>query len=139
MHRHLEEDSFLSQLLQLAAENKDISALWLYGSRVDQTATDNSDYDLAVAFRTFIKEPLARRLRPEELAIQWISRLRCVEDKVSIVDINIVPTTLAWEVVNKGVPVFIQDRDRVVREELRIFRQFELDVSYHRRIYGEKS
>lgn len=139
MHAHLKEDTFLSKLIKLAQKNRDISVMWIYGSQVDQSGTDTSDYDIGIAFHDFMKDPLTRRLRPEKLALGWTQSLNCNEDKISIVDINVIPTTLAWEIVTQGIAIYIRDKDRLVREELRIFRQFELDVSYHRRIYGEKN
>ncbi|MCG5513275.1 nucleotidyltransferase domain-containing protein [Ectothiorhodospira shaposhnikovii] len=36
----------------MASADREIAVLWLYGSRAKNTATETSDYDLAVAFRT---------------------------------------------------------------------------------------
>lgn len=54
----------LKDLAALAARDNEIAVLWLYGSRAKGTASSGSDYDLAVAFHTFEKDPLERRLRP---------------------------------------------------------------------------
>ena len=65
----------LERLSEMASADREIAVLWLYGSRAKNTATETSDYDLAVAFRTPEKRPLERRLRPELLAQQWRSQL----------------------------------------------------------------
>jgi uncharacterized protein len=50
-----------SLIIELAKQNFDIAIVWLYGSHANNTANINSDYDLAVAFKTFIKnDPLAQ-------------------------------------------------------------------------------
>ena len=42
----------IQNLVNLAKKHPDIEVLWLYGSRARNTATETSDYDLAVAFET---------------------------------------------------------------------------------------
>ena len=62
----------ISTIKQLAEQNPDILIVWLYGSRAKGNAQWLSDYDLAVAFKSFIKnDPLEKRLRPECLALDW--------------------------------------------------------------------
>lgn len=64
------DEPVVKQLIQLAQTDAEIVVLWLYGSRAKGVAHAFSDYDLAVAFGTFIKDdPIARRLRPECLAL----------------------------------------------------------------------
>lgn len=65
------KDPFLQKILAVAQTDNSIVSIWLYGSRANGTAYAESDYDLAVAFETFDKDPLARRLRPEYLVIEW--------------------------------------------------------------------
>lgn len=135
----LDQDPFLKKIIKLAKQNNDIIVLWLYGSQADGTAHPESDYDLAIAFEKHIPEPLEQRLRPEELAIEWAYVLKSAENKISIVDINLAPTPLAWEVLSKGLCLFARNKNRLIREELRISSEYEHDVLYHRRTYGEKS
>lgn len=127
------EDSFLQKIVQLAMKNSDIAVLWLYGSQISGKTHAKSDYDLAIAFTKFIKSPLERRLRPELLAIDWTHQLQSAESKISIVDINMIPIPLAWEIVVHGKTLWIQNLDRLWQEEQRIYSQYELDVCYHRR------
>jgi predicted nucleotidyltransferase len=127
---------FLEKIIKLAEKNNEIAVLWLYGSRADNTYHAQSDFDLAIAFTHFLTDPLQNRLRPELLAIEWTSILKCPENLISIVDINIIPTTLAWEVVTKGKSIVVKEASRLLKEQSRIYSQYELDVSYHRKHYG---
>ena len=61
----------LINIIQLAKNNAEVEVLWLYGSRARNKANIKSDYDLAVAFKTYIEAPVERRLRPEILALEW--------------------------------------------------------------------
>ena len=45
----------ISTRKQFAEQNPDILIVWLYGSRAKGNAHRLSDYDLAVAFKSFIK------------------------------------------------------------------------------------
>ena len=64
--------TILEQIVNLAQSNADIAVGWLYGSRAKGTAHLKRDYDVAIAFVSFIKDdPIEKRLRPECLAIDW--------------------------------------------------------------------
>jgi predicted nucleotidyltransferase len=64
--------NFIPSIKQLAGQNPDILIVWLYGSRAKGNAHQYSDYDLAVAFKSFIKnDPLEKRLRSEYLSLDW--------------------------------------------------------------------
>ncbi|MDN3554918.1 type VII toxin-antitoxin system MntA family adenylyltransferase antitoxin [Halomonas maura] len=123
----------LRDLAALAAKDREVAVLWLYGSRAKGTATADSDYDLAVAFGTFESDPLQRRLRPELLAQDWQDALGMHEDQLSIIDINLVPLTLAHAVIRTGRVLHANDRLRLIREENRITSMWEIDHLYHQR------
>ncbi|MBB3142010.1 type VII toxin-antitoxin system MntA family adenylyltransferase antitoxin [Halomonas organivorans] len=123
----------LDDLIKLATTDDEIAVLWLYGSRAKGTATSNSDYDLAVAFRSFEEDPLERRLRPELLAQAWQDALGLTGDQLSIVDINLAPIPLAHAVIRTGQVLHANDRLRLIREENRITSMWELDHQYHQR------
>ena len=129
--------SVINKIIPLAENNPDIAVTWLYGSRANSTATIQSDFDLAIAFNSFPSDPLERRLRPELLAIDWAQALSIATDSLSVVDINLAPIPLAWEVISKGRIIYTKDYLRLYREENRIFSMYELDVLYHRRQYGQ--
>lgn len=127
---------FEPNIIELAQNNSDVLVLWLYGSRAKGNARPDSDYDLAIAFKQFPKDITERRLRPELLAIDWSNTLKISSEKISIVDINLAPISLAWEIIRDGKVLFANDPLRQVREELRISSMYELDLLYHRRKYA---
>jgi predicted nucleotidyltransferase len=120
----------ISTIKQLAEQNSDILIVWLYGSRAKGNAHRNSDYDLAVAFKSFIKnDPLEKRLRPECLALDWQQTLGLKDFQLSIVDINQAPIPLAFEIIQANNVLFCRDEDRLWQEILRIHSRMELDYA----------
>lgn len=111
-----------------ASLDSGIAVLWLYGSRARGDARPDSDYDLAVAFADFPDDPLAARLRPEVLALEWQEALGLPEGALSVVDINRVPIPLAWNIVTEGAVLFCRNERRLIREEQRIWGRMELDI-----------
>jgi predicted nucleotidyltransferase len=127
------KDKTNERFIELASNNHDIEVLWLYGSRARQTHHNDSDYDLAVAFKSFIDDPLDSRLRPELLAMDWQEQF---EHPISIIDINKVPIPLAFTVIVDDSPVYIGNGMRKLQEESRIMSMWELDYEYSREKYG---
>ncbi|NQY63261.1 MAG: nucleotidyltransferase domain-containing protein [Alteromonadaceae bacterium] len=123
----------IQNLVNLAKKHPDIEVLWLYGSRARNTATETSDYDLAVAFETYIEDPLERRLRPELLALEWHKTLGI---KLSILDINQATIQLAYTVVLDNTYLYSGNDYRRLVEEQRIMSKWEIDHLYHRKHYG---
>lgn len=126
----------VQSIINLASTEQGVEVMWLYGSRADNTEQCNSDVDLAVAFSTYIRDPLERALRVQRLAIEWTDKLKLPEHHVSLVDINHIPTALAWEVISKGRPILGGDTERAFWEFDRIAREYEIDVVSHRIQYG---
>lgn len=129
-------NSILKHITQFAIENSDIAVMWLYGSRADNTFHEKSDYDLAIAFNSFLTDPLEKRVRPEMLALEWQSKLQLDEHTLSIVDINQVPIVLAYEIIQYNRVLFCRDERRLWREENRIYGRMELDITYSMRRYA---
>ena len=125
----------LDKITQLAKENTDIAILWLYGSRADNSYHADSDYDLAVAFYSFLKSPLDIRLRPEILAIEWQQALQLEENKLSIVDINQINIPLAYEIIQYDKVLCSKDDKRLFLEEKRIHSRME-EMVYCMKRYG---
>ncbi len=122
-------DPIIVELIALAKQTPDIAILWLYGSRARGTQREDSDYDLAVAFQTFIRDnPLESRLRPELLAMDWRRVLSLPENRLSVIDINQVGVALAYHVVNNHEPLFCRDPRRLLAEARRVSSRMELDV-----------
>lgn len=126
----------LTQITQLAEANPDIAVLWLYGSQADNSHHAESDYDLAIAFFSFLKNPLETQLRPEMLALEWQSRLNLSENKLSIVDINQINIPLAYEIIQYNRVLLCRDYKRLWNEEKRIYSRMELDILYSMKKYA---
>ncbi|MFI3199578.1 MAG: nucleotidyltransferase domain-containing protein [Methylococcaceae bacterium] len=115
-------------IIELAKSNSEVVIIWLYGSRVKGTANINSDYDLAVAFKSFIKnDPLEKRLRPECLALDWQEALGLHDFQLSIVDINQAPIPLAWQIIEPDCVLYCSDEQRLWQETRRIGSRMEID------------
>lgn len=121
-------DKPLQAIIELAKKNPELAIVWLYGSRAKGSANASSDYDLAVAFKTFIKDdPLEKRLRPECLALDWQRALGLHDFQLSIVDINQAPIPLAWEIIEPDCVLYCCDESRLWQETLRIQSRMEID------------
>ena len=120
-----------AQLIQLATENSNIELLWLYGSHAKETAHEKSDIDLAVAFKTWEKDVIERRLRPELLAIDWQNKLNLCAGKLSILDINNAPIPIAMSVLQSGELLLSKNTSRQLQEQQRIMSKWEIDYLYH--------
>lgn len=120
-----------TQLIQLAQENNDIELLWLYGSHAKGTEHEKSDIDLAVAFKSWEKEVIERRLRPELLAIEWQNKLNLSEGQLSILDINNAPIPIAMSVLQNGELLLSKNTSRQLQEQQRIMSKWEIDYLYH--------
>jgi hypothetical protein len=75
----------------------------------------HNDYDLAIAFKPYIKDPVESRLRPELLALKWHAKLNM---PLSIVDINQIP--LAYTVVQDNTLLYSTNDYRKMTEEQRV-------------------
>ena len=123
----------LINIIQLAKNNAEVEVLWLYGSRARNKANNESDYDLAVAFKTYIEDPIERRLRPEILALEWHEKLNI---PLSIIDINQAPLPLAYTVVLDNTLLYSKNNYRRMIEEQKIMSKWEIDYCYHRKHYA---
>ena len=120
----------LSTIAELAHQNPDVVIVWLYGSRAKGNAHQFSDYDLSVAFSSFIKDnPIEKRLRPECLALDWQQALGLHDFQLSVVDINQAPIPLAWEIIQADTVIFCRNENRLWQETLRIHSRMELDYA----------
>lgn len=127
------QEATIASIKHLAENNSEVDVLWLYGSRARGNAQHNSDYDLAIAFTQYIKDPVERRLRPELLALEWN---KLIGASLSIVDINEAPLPLAYAIVQDNMVIYNQNNYRRMTEEQIIMSKWELDHLYHRRHYA---
>jgi predicted nucleotidyltransferase len=127
------KDPNIERLIQLAKADESVEVLWLYGSRARGSARQDSDYDLAVAFKTYIDDALEARLRPELLAMDWQKALNI---DLSIVDINQASIPLAYTVVMDNCLLLSKNSLRHMTEEQKIMSKWELDHCYHKKHFG---
>ncbi|MCQ8103065.1 nucleotidyltransferase domain-containing protein [Methylomonas sp. SURF-2] len=127
----MEFNSLKAQLIQLAKANDNIELLWLYGSHAKGCAHENSDIDLAVAFKAWESDAIERRLRPELLALDWQNTLNLPEGKLSVLDIDIAPIPLAMSVLKNGELWLSKNDCRLAQELQRIMSKWEIDYLYH--------
>jgi predicted nucleotidyltransferase len=100
----------------------------LYGSRANDRFKDHSDFALAIAFKNFNLSMIDRYLRPNELAMDWSVELGIKEELMSIVDINQAPIYLAFNIVEYGFPIYLDDSTRALKEQSRIYSQYEFQM-----------
>ena len=128
-----DQELIIISIKKLASLNPDIEVVWLYGSRARSLATKDSDFDLAVAFKAYIENPLERRLRPELLALSWQKEL---DQPLSVIDINQASLPMAYTVVEDNFNIYCANNYRRMVEEQRIMSKWELDYLYHRKHYA---
>ncbi|TDO03481.1 MULTISPECIES: nucleotidyltransferase domain-containing protein [Halomonas] len=126
----------LDAIRHLAMVREDIAALWLYGSRARGEHQAASDFDLAVAFTTWLNDPLERRLRPELLALDWQHALGMSEDMLSVVDLAIAPIPLGWSILDQGRLLVDLHPQIRMRQESRILSRWEIDYLHPEGIHA---
>ena len=123
-------DPIINELISLAQKDNDITALWLYGSRAKGNFTADSDYDLAILFNNRIADKLDSRLRPELLAMDWLSILQNKKIELSIIDINQVMIPLAFNAIN-GKLLYSCDEGLRMSTEAIISSKAEIDFNHN--------
>lgn len=118
----------MQQIIQLICHHAAVDAIYLYGSRAKNTAYDNSDWDIAVIFTEFETDVLERLVRPQllEAAIECELKLY---NKLSIVDLEIVPLYLQYSILTSGIKYFDRNVPHVKRVENSIFSKWEQDYA----------
>ena len=124
------------KIATLAKDNNDIEVIWLYGSQANGSAHEKSDIDLAIAFKQHLNDPIESTTRPEILALEWNHQLNFPENTISIVDINLAPTNLGWEIIMANQVIYCRNDFRRYNEERLIFSRYEIDLLHHRKHYG---
>jgi len=122
-------DPIINELILLAQQDNEISALWLYGSRAKGNYSAESDYDLAVLFNNRIADKLDSRLRPELLAMDWRSLLQSLKLELSILDVNQAMIPLAFNAIN-GKLLYSNDEGLRMSAEAIICSKAEIDFNH---------
>ncbi len=122
----------LNKITLNASLADDIEVIWLFGSQAKGTAHSQSDIDLAIAFKNFNLSELDKKLRPQELSLILSEQLNLPDGKLSIIDINTVPTNLALNVVEYGRVIYSKNSSREFKETQRIYSQYEFEMIEHK-------
>lgn len=115
------------QLLKLADADKQINALWLYGSHAKGLAHEHSDLDLAVQFTSFEPDIFARRMRPEMLLLDWQQSLQLRDGQLSVIDLMQAPILLGIEVLQANTLWYCRERGLMLQGVGKIMSRYETD------------
>ncbi len=118
----------LEQIINKALMLDDVEVMWLYGSQAKGTAHQQSDIDIAIAFKNFKCSDIDRKLRPQELSLILSEQLNLTDGKLSIVDINNIPVYLAFNIVEYGQVIYVKNKTRELKEVQRIYSQYEFET-----------
>jgi len=121
-------EKIIAKICKDASTNDDIEVIWLYGSQAKGTAHEQSDIDIAIAYKNFNLSDIDRKLRPQEFALILSDLLNLSDEKLSIVDINIVPVYLSFNIVEYGQVIYCKNKIREFKEIQRIYSQFEFEI-----------
>ena len=110
----------VNKRLQAELQNlTNIDVVWLYGSHAKGNAEENSDIDLAVAFHSHDNLDL---YACDDLAYAMSIALN---ERISVVDINKIPTPLSYAVITDGKVLLSRNDLRLHKEEQRIWSKWE--------------
>lgn len=113
-------------ILRTIHSHAEVDAVYLYGSRANQTAHENSDWDIAVLFSEYESDALTRALRPQALQAQLERELK-LYDKISVVDLEAAPIYLQYSILMSAVKWFDRNVPHVRKVEQGILSTWEKD------------
>ena len=119
------EERIAEQLQSIRA----VEVAWLYGSRASGLASEDSDFDIAVALAA--NTPDRARL-VDDIAYS-LTQLQGIDVPVSVVDVNRIPTPLARNVIEEGVVIVCRSDFRLHTEQQRIWSLWEEYEYLHER------
>lgn len=133
----------LDELARRWAQDPEIAAAWLHGSRARGTARPNSDVDLAVALRAGLS---SRERWNKRLALLDQATARFGTDAVDLVILEEATSPLAHRVIRDGRRIVDSDPRRRVEVVEDVFRRYldeawlrrELDEGLHRRLAEQR-
>ncbi|PCI26768.1 MAG: DNA polymerase subunit beta [SAR324 cluster bacterium] len=120
-----EDEQLLNRFQALIKREWQVDAIYLYGSRAQNTARPDSDWDLAILFHNFINNRIERVLRPQEVEA-YLEEQTKAYDKISIIDLELVPAPLQFNVI-RGQRLYDRNVPHVRRTENAIYSRIELD------------
>lgn len=107
-----------------------ITAAYIFGSRVYGKERKASDYDVALLFKGDYS--LDEQL---DVTLKLASAFDVDLDSIDVIELNYAPVELAYEVISKGKLVYCKDNEARVAFETRLMREYmglkpHLDVYY---------
>ena len=129
-------DQLLPDIIKLANATDEVDTLYLYGSHAKGSAQENSDIDLAVIFKNTDTDVVARRLRPEILAIDWANKLELPEGSLSLLDLGNGPVPLAMSVLKTGKLLVNKNPAHEFEVSGKIMSKWEIDHLHHYQQFG---
>lgn len=118
-------DSTAKKIAAYVAKNWKVDAIYLYGSRARGKSRKDSDWDIGIMFTRYLNNKLARVLRPQ-LAKAKIEREFNLTDRVDVVDVEIVPFPLQYNII-QGLKLYDRKVLHVKRVENAIYSKKEID------------
>ena len=113
--------------------NVNIALIWLYGSRALDSASDYSDYDIAIAFDSPVSKIESHQLI-QQLSLHWLEVNQLLENQLSVVDIDLIPIPLAVNVIETGKLLYCSDENRYTSELSRIWGLWS-DLCYYQKLH----
>ena len=129
-------DQLLPDIIKHANATDEVDTLYLYGSHAKGSAQENSDIDLAVIFKNTDIDVVARRLRPEILAIDWANKLELPEGSLSLLDLGNGPVPLAMSVLKTGKLLVNKNPAHEFEVSGKIMSKWEIDHLHHYQQFG---
>jgi len=118
----MNQKTVLSIIENSASKNSSIDVIWLYGTRVKDTANKDSDFDIAIAFNTEKNQKCLTIFQCDEIAFEWSENTGAT---ISIIDINHIPVPLAYSVINEGKVIVCKHDLRLHSEQQRVWSLWE--------------
>ena len=118
----MNQSETINKIIELAQAEESIIVVWLYGSRAKGTASETSDFDIAIAFDEKSINKVKHQYYCDQLSSDWSSELGV---DISVIDINQVPTPLAYNVINDGVVIISKNDFRQHTEQQRVWALWE--------------
>ena len=121
------EQTISSRVCKLLLAEKAIDAIYLYGSRAKGVERQESDWDLAVLFSNFEKDPVERVARAQSLEAM-LERGLPLYGKISLIDLESVPPPLQFNAI-RGIKWYDRGVVHVRKFENGVYSKIELDYA----------
>jgi predicted nucleotidyltransferase len=100
---------------------------WVFGSRVQGTATDRSDLDVAVVFPHDLDDP-AREGARRRIVAALTDAMGGVGERADVVDVDRASSSVAFRAIREGRRALARTEGERVAAEVRIARRYDDDA-----------